>query len=143
MAPLTRAQCLTGLETGWGTYVERFRRLSPPEQAAWLKQQGYTRLADLLGHVIAWWEQAIPDIECKIADPGFQSPDVDVDTFNARAVQRFSAFDEAAVIRLFEAQRRAMLDLVLRLPERAFGDKNLRDRLHIEIIGHLEEHEIA
>ncbi len=143
MTELTREQVVSALRDGWGTYVERFERLSPEARAAFLARQGYARLADLLAHVVAWWEEGLQAIPALLADPNFSSPDHDVDDFNARAVERFRGLDEPAVIRAFEAARQAWLDLVARLPDDALRSKRIADRLHIEIIGHLAEHVIA
>jgi hypothetical protein len=142
MPDLTREQLLHTLQHGWGTYVERLRRLSPEAQAALLAKQGYARLADLLAHVVAWWSEGKPAIEKMLADPNFNSPDYDVDTFNAQAVERARDLDEPTVIESFERMRQAWLGLVAHLPDDAFQNKKIADRLHIEIIGHLQEHEI-
>jgi hypothetical protein len=143
MTELTREQVVSALQDGWGNYVERFERLSPEAQAAFLARQGYARLADLLGHVIAWWEEGQPAISALLDDPNFNSPDYDVDAFNARAVERFRGLDEPAVIHMFEAARQAWLALVARLPDDALRNKRIAGRLHIEIIGHLGEHAIS
>ncbi len=140
---LTREQIVGALQDGWGTYVERFERLSPEAQAAFLARQGYARLADLLGHVVAWWEEGLQAVPALLDNPESSSPDYDVDAFNARAVERFRGMDEPAVIHIFEGARRAWLDLVPRLPDGALRNERIAGRLHIEIIGHLAEHAIS
>jgi hypothetical protein len=142
MASLTREQILETIQADWGGYVEHFQSLSPQAQAAFLAKQGYARLADLLAHVIAWWEVGYQAITTLLADPDFHELDYDVDVFNAQAVQRFSNLDEAATLKAFETQRTAMFDLVAHMPEAAFQNQQIIDRLHIEFIGHLREHEL-
>ena len=142
MTGLTRGQIMSALQDGWGTYVEHFERLSPEAQAAFLDRQGYACLGDLLGHVVAWWEEGQRAIQALLDDPGFDAPDYDVDAFNAQAVERFRAMDEPAVIQAFEAARQAWLALLACLPDDALRDKKIADRLHIEVIGHLAEHDI-
>ena len=142
MASLTREQVVENIRDDWGAYVERFRSLSPQAQAAFLTQQGYARLGDLLAHVIAWWEACQRDIAARLADPAFREPDYDIDAFNARAVERFSNQDEPAIVEAFEAQRAAMLDFVAHLPEAAYQDQRIIDRLHIEFVGHLQDHAV-
>jgi hypothetical protein len=142
MTELTRNQIFDALQNGWGTYVEQFRRLSPEGQADFLEKQGFARLADLLAHVIAWWEEGQRVIEKLHYDPDFNSPDYDVDSFNAQAVERSRHLDEAATIQSFERTRQAWFDLVNRLPTATFQNKKIVDRLHIEVIGHLEEHRL-
>ena len=137
---ITRKQVLDTLNNDWATYVKRFHRLSPEEQSAFLAQQGYARLGDLLGHVIAWWEQGLPAVEKYLIDPSFKPADQDVDTFNARAVARFQPIDESTVIQTFDRMRQAWVDLVTRLPEQAFQNEKIAFQLHIELIGHLAEH---
>lgn len=142
MTDVTRQQLLESLDQGWGTYAARFHQLSAPEQATFLQQQGYARLADLLAHVTAWWSKGIPAVECMLTDAAYQSPDVDVDAFNARAVAAAAECSEADAQAAFDSTRRAFQALVQRLPEGAFKDERIQWRLHIEIIGHLEEHAI-
>jgi hypothetical protein len=142
MDTLSREQVIDALEQGWGTYVARFRQLTPEAQASSLAQQGYARLADLLAHVLGWWNEGLPAVEALQTGPDFASPDYDVDAFNAQAVQRCAALSEAAVVAQFEAQRQAWLALVRRLPDTAFANPRLAARLHIELIGHLAEHRL-
>ncbi len=142
MAQVTRQHLLDALQNGWGTYVERFHALSLAAQSAFLTKQGYARLADLLAHVIAWWEEGQQAVERLLHDPGYRSPQHDVDAFNAQAVARFRDLDEATVRQRFEGARVTMLSLVARLPDAAFQDKSIADRLHIEVIGHWGEHDL-
>jgi hypothetical protein len=143
MPELTRQDLVTALNQGWACYVPTFRRFSEPERAVFLEKQGYARLADLLGHVVAWWERGLEDIPQMLEDPAYQSPNVDVDDFNAQAVYRFRLMDEDAMIRSFLNLIAAWLDLIENLPEEALADTRIRDRLHIELVGHLEEHIIS
>jgi hypothetical protein len=142
MISISQKQVLSFLDQGWGTYVQRFQSLSPSEQAAFLRKQGFAHLADLLGHVIAWWEESIPAVQSLLANPDFQPPNYDVDVFNARAVARFRTFSEAEVIQAFESTRVSLRALVASLPEEAFQNVNLARRLHIEVIGHLKDHDL-
>ena len=140
MTELLREQVLSALQTDWATYVERFQRLPPEAQAAFLAQQGYARLADLLAHITAWWQDGSRMIDHLVVDPDFRMPDYDVDAFNAQAVAAARDQDETTVVASFEATRRNMVQLVNRLPAPAFEDKRLANRLRIEVIGHLAEH---
>jgi hypothetical protein len=140
---LIREQLLASLHTDWGTFVERFQCLSPDAQAAYLQQQGYTRIADLLAHVIAWWREGLAAIPVMLSNPAYTSPDQDVDQFNAQAVESFHNLDEMVVIAIFEDLRQQWLELAGGLPDEAFQNHQITDRLHIEIIGHYTEHSLV
>jgi hypothetical protein len=140
---ITREQLLASLHTDWGTFVERFQRLSPEAQSAYLQQQGYARFADLLAHIIAWWQEGLAAIPAMLSDPAYTSPDQDVDQFNAQAVDRLRDLNESAIIAIFSDLRQQWIDLVNGLPVEAFQDERINLRLHIEIIGHFDEHRLA
>ncbi len=142
MADQKRQPYLDALQNGWGTYLERVKRLSSKDQADFLKKQGYACLGDLLGHVVAWWETGMPDVEKRLFYTDSPVQEYDVDDFNARAVARFSKFDESDVIQTFENKRKEWIKLVENLPDEAFSNQKLVSRLNIELIGHLEEHKL-
>jgi hypothetical protein len=143
MADVTRSELQQSLERDWGTYVERYRKLSPDEKKRFVNAQGYERFVDILAHFIAWWEEGIRALERMPGDPAYQSPDYSVDEFNAKAVARFSALDEDAIIKTFEELRGKFVRLVAGLPESAFQETRITDRLHIELLGHMEEHKFS
>ena len=140
MASISRKELLDALDKEWGTYVERYRRLTEDGKKRFNKKQGYARFADILAHFIAWWEEGIKALERMPIDPAYQSPDFGVDEFNAQAVKRFAGSGEEEIVKTFEGLRRSMIRLVADLPESAFNEKRITDRLHIEILGHMEEH---
>jgi hypothetical protein len=140
MASVSRKELLDALGREWGTYVERYLKLTAAEKNQFVQKQGYVRFADILAHFIAWWEEGIKALERMPVDPAYQSPDFGVDEFNAQAVKRFSGCGEEEIVNTFENLRQAMVRLVADLPESAFHEKRITDRLHIEIIGHMEEH---
>ncbi len=143
MVEAIRAQVLATLQNDWATYAARFHHLSPEAQATFLARQGYARLADLLAHIIAWWTEGSRAVENLLTDPDVVSQDYDVDGFNAQAVSSVRELEEAAVIESFEAMRQRMVRLVMSLPEAAFRQKQLADRLQIEVIGHYAEHALV
>jgi hypothetical protein len=142
MATVTRKELLAALEQEWGTYVERYQQLSDEDKKRFVTKQGYARFADILAHFIAWWEEGMKALERMPGDPAYQPPDYSVDEFNAQAIARFASLDEEAIGKNFENLRREMLQLVSGLPESAFHEKRITDRLHIEILGHMEEHKL-
>jgi hypothetical protein len=136
----TRAQFLDCLNHNWQPYIERFNRLSAEEKAAFLHKQGYRTLADLLAHIISWWQDAVPLIQRMRKDSTLPLPEYDVDEFNARAVAQFSNMSEAEVIEVYTTQCKTMIELVRELPESELLQKNINTRLYYEIIMHWTEH---
>lgn len=139
---ITREQILESLHTDWGTFVDRFQRLSPEAQAAYLHQQGYARFADLLAHIIAWWREGLQAIPVLLDDPSYASPDRNVDVFNAQAVASCRDLNEPTIIALFEDLRQRWLQQVSELSDETWQSKKINERLHIELIGHYEEHRL-
>lgn len=140
---VTRERILETLDRGWGTYVATFDALAPDVQRLCLDRQGYRRFADVLAHVIAWWREGRVSVEALLTDPDFQSPNRDVDAFNAEAVRAFMNEDEVAVRQAFEAARLDLLAFVASLPEPAVATEKIMAQLNMEIIGHLAEHSLA
>jgi hypothetical protein len=142
MEPITRQSVLNLLTGDWADYVPRFQALPPAAQAAFLQQQGYKRLADLLAHIVAWWEfglQAIPRFQ---GDPAARMAEIDVDRFNAQAVEQVQAVSDGEEIRIFEEARQKFLDFARRLSEEDFKDERILTQFKWELVNHLEEHRI-
>jgi hypothetical protein len=142
MIALTRQDVLTILQEDWGTYVQRYRNLSPAAQSAFLVKQGYARFADLLSHIVAWWEVGYKSIEKYLSDPGFQPPEYDVEAFNAAAVVKTAGLDEDTVIESFEKTRGFLIGFVKALPESAFENEKVVNQFNMELVGHYRDHNI-
>jgi hypothetical protein len=140
---LTREQLLSALHTDWGTFVERYQRLSPEAQAVYLQQQGYARFADLLAHIIAWWQEGLAAIPVMLSNPAYTSPDHDVDQFNAQAIDRLNDLNESAISTIFADLQQQWIGLVNDLPAEAFQEEKIAWRLSIELIGHYAEHSLT
>lgn len=140
MTHISRNQFLEILANDWGKYVERFQHLSPAKQAEFLKQQGYATLADLLAHIVAWWQDGHAMVLRMRADPALQNPNYDVDVFNAQAVARFAGPGQAKMIELFETERSGMAALVESLSDTELADERINTRLYYEIVSHSQEH---
>jgi hypothetical protein len=141
MQEITREMIQDQLKDGWGIYLAKFTQLSSNEQRSFLDKQGYATLSGLLGHVVAWWELGKYTIEQILIDPDFQNAHIEVDLFNARAVERFADCGDAEIAETFETMLQAMLDFVDDLPDRAFENKRVNERLYVEIMDHFEEHQ--
>jgi hypothetical protein len=143
MAELMRKQLLDSLEGDWGSLAARFQALAPGEQETWLAQQGYGRLADLLAHVIAWWDEAYAAASRLVDGEAVTHKEYNVDGFNREAVQRFADLDEASVVAAFAARRERWATLVAELPETALADAHLVRVLSVDLIDHYREHALA
>jgi hypothetical protein len=143
MSEVTREQTLDALQNGWATYVSRFHALSLEAQAQFLARQGFARFADLLGHVIAWWEEGEMVINGILKDPEFRWDSYEVDVFNAQAIRRFGDLDEQGVVNSFELARISFVALVSGLPEDAFTNKKIAGWLYADVIEHLQDHDIT
>lgn len=135
-------QMFNALQDGWGNYAQRFQQLNPEAQTAFLSRQGYARLADLLAHVIAWWDEGRRAVQRLRDDPHYTSPDYHVDDFNAGAVASCRGLSETSVLQSFETARQAWLELLASLSADEWCNPRLVQRLHMELIGHLAEHEL-
>jgi Protein of unknown function (DUF1706) len=142
MAEVTREQTLDALQNGWATYIDRFHALPTEAQEEFLQKQGYTRFADLLAHVTAWWEEGEMVINGLLKDAGYRWASYDVDAFNAQAVRRFSDHDEPAVANSFNLARISFVALVSSLPEDAFSNKKILSWLYADVVEHLQDHAI-
>ena len=142
MDTITRRSVLDLLAGDWANYVPCFQALSPAAQSAFLQQQGYQRLADLLAHIVAWWEvgmQAIPRYQ---SDPAAQLAEIDVDSFNARAVQQVQTVSDGEETRVFEETRRRFIDAVKQMSDADFKDERILTQIKWELVNHLEDHRI-
>jgi hypothetical protein len=142
MEPITRQSVLDLLAGDWADYVARFQALPPVAQAAFLQQQGYKRLVDLLAHIVAWWEVGLQAIPRYQGDPAARLAEIDVDSFNARAVEQVQAVTETAEVKVFEATRKKFLNLARQLSDDDFKDERILTQFKWELVNHLEEHRI-
>ena len=137
---ISRDRILETLERGWAGYVATFDEWSPEVKIEFLRRQGYDRFEDLLAHVIAWWRRGRGIVESLVVDSAYQAAEVDVDSFNAQAIEAFSDQDGAAVRQAFEAERRKMVDLLTNLSDDSMQSEKIVGQLNMEIVGHMTEH---
>lgn len=130
------------LENDWATYIEDFHRLDTDKQRQFLSQQGFENFHDLLAHVIGWWEEGARIVMGMLDSPAFTWQDHETDSFNAELVQKYSSWSDEDLQKHFESVRLAMIDLVSRLPEDAFINKDIEDWLVADVVEHYEEHPI-
>ena len=142
MDEMSRQNVLAVVTEEWGNYVREFKNLSPEAQAAFLEKQGYKRLADLLAHIAAWWEEGMQAIMSYKSDADARPPEIDVDTFNADAVEKVRSLSEAEVVQSFEKMRRKFAGVISELSDDDFQDERITNQIRMELVNHLEDHRI-
>jgi hypothetical protein len=139
---LHRFLVLDMLENNWATYIEDFHRLAPEKQKEFLSKQGFDNFHDLLAHIIGWWEEGARIIHGILNSPSFTWEEHDVDAFNRELTEKFSAWSDDDLFQHYESLRLALIDLVERLPEDAFGNKEIEGWLADDVVEHYDEHPI-
>lgn len=142
LAALSGFLVLDMLENDWATYIEDFHRLEPEKQQEYLAKQGFHTLHDLLAHIIGWWEEGARIIRGILDSPSFTWQDPDVDAFNVELTQKFSSWSDDDLFRHYESLRLALIDLVERLPQDAFFNKDIEGWLADDVVRHYDEHPI-
>ena len=142
MENITRQSVLALLNGDWAEYVDCFQSLSPAAQAAFLEKQGYKRLVDLLAHIVAWWEEGLQAIQRFQNETAARQPEINIDSFNARAVEKVRLVGEAEEIQVFEDSRLKFIEVVKNLSVQDFMDERVLTQLRWELVNHLEDHRI-
>ena len=139
---LDRFLVLDMLQHDWATYMEDFHRLESEKQKGFLSKQGFNTFHDLLAHIIGWWEEGARIITGILGSPSFIWEDHDVDAFNRELTEKFSAWSDDDLFKHYESLRLALIDLVQRLPEDAFRNKDIESWLAADVVEHYDEHPI-
>ncbi len=139
---MDRKELISCLNEQWGMYRSRFENLSQGEQQAFLERQGYASLADLLAHVAAWWARGMGIIENLLIDPGYQSPPVNVDEFNAAVVAGVAGLPAQMAFDHFEEVRQQLLVMINQLNDEQLNLEKVARQFDMELIGHYQEHKI-
>jgi hypothetical protein len=139
-AAATRKVNLELVQQVWMPYTTQFTQLNPHVQAQWLAGQGYARFADVLAHIIAWWEVAYDRIERLATGQDAPMVQYDVDAFNLEAVRRFAGLDEAEVSRRYSDWCRRWQQLLERLPDQALENPDIARQLQMDLFEHLNDH---
>jgi hypothetical protein len=139
---LSRFLVVDMLENDWGTYIQDFQRLESEKQREFLSKQGFDNFHDLLAHIIGWWEEGARVINGILDSPSFTWKNPDVDSFNIQLTQKFSTWSDDDLFKHYESLRLALIDLVERLPEDAFLNKDIEGWLADDVVIHYDEHPI-
>lgn len=142
LVALSRFLALDLLKNEWATYVEDFRCLDPEKQKDFLSKQGVATLHDLLAHIIGWWEESARIIHGILNSPAFQWQEPDTNAFNAELTKKYSTWSDEDLLKHYETVRLAMIDLVEKLPEDAFLNKDIEGWLASDVVMHYDDHPI-
>ena len=119
---------------------EHFKRLPADEQIAFLKEQGFASLRDLLAHVAAWWEEGEGIIRETLQGARRPARKYDLDAFNAASLARFNRMPEDEFFTWYESQRQQLIELVSALTPEQMKIQRVYGWLDADILEHLKEH---
>lgn len=140
---VTKTRTLEYIEYEWGTYVERFQRLSKEEQEKRVKEMGYERFRDMLAHILAWWDEGMDIVNAIAEDRPFERKKYDFDQFNADAVAKYKDWDEAEFMSQFEKTRQKMGADLKSMNEAVFENRRVGAWLYAVVCHHAREHLVA
>ncbi|MEK6754172.1 MAG: ClbS/DfsB family four-helix bundle protein [Chloroflexota bacterium] len=140
LVALSRFLTLDTLENEWAVYIEKFETVE--DKGAFLKKQGVENFRELLGHVIAWWEEGERIVTGIWKDPNFKWQDMDTDAFNAELIVKYKKLSDAEAQKQFESKRQAMIKLVNDLPADVFANRDIESWLAADVVEHFDEHAI-
>lgn len=138
-----KQRTLDYIEIEWATYIERFNRLPVDEGKRRAKEQGYERFRDMLAHVLAWWEEAMPIILAIAEEREYERKKYDFDVFNAGAIEKYKNWDEAEFLAHFEKMRQKAGADLRSMNEAAWENRRVRAWINGIFIEHAREHLVA
>ncbi len=140
LVALSRFLALDTLQNEWAAYVEDYNKIG--DKDAFLKKQGFASFHDLLAHIIGWWEEGARIVRGILDQPGFTWQDPDTDAFNVELTRRYQDWPSENLSNHYETTRLAMLDLVARIPDDAFLNKDIESWLAADVVGHYDDHAV-
>jgi len=138
--PITKQRTLDYLNSEWGTYIERFNRLSKAEQAERLKKTGYEQFRDMLAHILAWWDEGMEIILAIAQEREFERKKYDFDMFNAEAVAKYKDWEETVFLNQFEETRQKAVADLGSMKEAVFENRRVKSWINGIFIHHAREH---
>ena len=140
---INKQRTLAYVDEEWGTYIERFNRLPVDEQARRVNEQGYKQFRDMLAHILAWWKEGMEVILALAERREFERRKYDFDAFNAEAVDKYRAWDEAEFLSQFEEARQKMGADLSSMDEAVFENRRVKAWVRGVVINHAREHLVA
>jgi len=138
-----KQRTLDFLELEWATYIERFNRWPAEYGAQRVKDQGYARFRDMLAHILAWWEEAMPIILALAENREYERKKYDFDIFNAAAVAKYKDWDEQELLTHYEKTRQKAAADLRSMNDAAWENRRVRNWINGVFIDHAREHLVA
>jgi hypothetical protein len=138
-----KQRTLNYIEIEWATYIERFNHWPAEEGLKRVNAQGYQQFRDMLAHVLAWWEEAMPIIMAIAEEREYARKKYDFDAFNAEAVAKYKNWDEAEFLAHFEKTRQQAAADLKSMNEAAWENRRVRSWVNGVFISHAREHLVA
>lgn len=138
-----KQRTLNFLEIEWATYIKRFYRWPAEEGLKRVHDQGYGQFRDMLAHVLAWWEEAMPIILAIAEEREYARKKYDFDAFNAEAVAKYKDWDEVEFLAHFEKTRQEAEADLKSMNEAAWENRRVRSWVNGIFIHHAREHLVA
>ena len=140
---INKQRTLAYVDDEWGTYIERFNRLSVDEQSTRVNEKGYKDFRDMLAHILAWWDEGMEVILALAEGREFERRKYDFDAFNAEAVDKYRSWDEAEFLSQFEKMRQKMSADLRSMDEAVFENRRVKAWIRGILIIHAREHLVA
>ncbi len=131
------------LEIEWATYIERFNQWPVEERLKRVNTQGYKQFRDILAHVLAWWEEAMPIILAIAEGREYARKKYDFDVFNAEAVAKYKGWNEVQFLAHFEKTRQKTIAELKSMNGAAWENRRVRSWANGVFIHHAREHLVA
>lgn len=132
---------LTAVEQGWKHYLSRLDALSEEEQALYAQQQGFSRIQDVLVHILAWWERSMQRSVRIMSGQTVPRAD-DMDEFNAEVIKQYQNWTREAVEEKFTTTLTEFERFLRELPETALENERIQLWLRLDAVDHYENHRL-
>ncbi len=141
-----RQELIAALQKGWKHYLPSFAALSEEEQARYAHEQGFSRVQDVLVHILAWWDRSMQRTAWLLSGPPLPPAKdhplflLDMNEFNADVIAQHEQWSRAAVEEKFAATLAAFERFLIDLPETALEHERIQTWMRIDAIDHYEAH---
>ncbi len=131
------------LEVEWVNYIPNFNRWPVEYGEERVHKQGYAQFRDMLAHIVAWWEEAMPIIIALSEEREYERKKYDYDAFNAEAVTKYKTWPENIFLAHFEKTRqKAVVDLKS-IYKDSYENRRIQNWVNGVFIKHAREHLVA